>query len=165
GAAAGREAAETAGREALETTGREVAETTGRETAEQAARTTGEHELSTISTNAAENIKPGELVPYDPDFAMQQVASADHPTASQLDEFGASQSNWTRSQTEAGPIKYTDENGINRLTIKKGSPRTPGSENPHIEMKGSDGQRFDKYGFNVTRRSPGNHTPIEWDLP
>ena len=53
---AGREAAETAGREALETTGREVAETTGRETAEQAARTTGEHELSTISTDAAENV-------------------------------------------------------------------------------------------------------------
>lgn len=36
---------------------------------------------------------------------------------------------------------------------------------PHVEMRNAAGQRVDPFGNAVTRRSPGNHTPIEWDLP
>jgi len=38
-------------------------------------------------------------------------------------------------------------------------------EVPHVEIRNAAGQRIDPYGNTVTRRSPGNHTPIEWDLP
>lgn len=51
------------------------------------------------------------------------------------------------------------------MTIKQGSARTPGSENPHVELRNEQGQRIDSQGNPITRRSPGNHTPIEWDLP
>jgi hypothetical protein len=64
------------------------------------------------------------------------------PTASELEEVGQERG-WTRSQTTDGPIKYTDERGINRLTIKKGSARTPGSENPHVEVRSPQGERYD----------------------
>lgn len=84
--------------------------------------------------------------------------------ASDLVGFGESQG-WTRTQTENGPIKFVDENGVTRLTIKSGSPRAPGSAHPHVEMRNADGQRIDPDGNLVTRKSPGNHTPIDWDLP
>jgi hypothetical protein len=42
---------------------------------------------------------------------------------------------WKFGQTENGPIKYFDENGVPRVTIKRGSARTPGSENPHVELR------------------------------
>ena len=63
-----------------------------------------------------------------------------------------------------GPIKFLDENGISRLTIKRGSSRAPGSGNPHIEIRNVDGNRIDAFGNPVTRKSPANHTPIKWDL-
>jgi hypothetical protein len=103
------------------------------------------------------------LTKYDPDFALGQITSGGRATASQLDEFGRSQG-WIRSQTATGPIKYTDANGVVRVTIKKGSPRAPGSGSPHVEMRNAEGVRIDPYGNPVTRTSPGNHTPIEWDL-
>lgn len=71
---------------------------------------------------------------------------------------------WTRSRTPTGPVKYVDENGIPRVTIKQGSPRTPGSEQPHVELRDATGQRVDPWGNPVVRRSPANHTPIDWDL-
>jgi len=71
---------------------------------------------------------------------------------------------WTRTQTPDGPIKYVDENGVVRLTIKKGSPRTPGSNAPHVEIRDPTGRRVDPAGNPVLRRSPDNHTPIDWDL-
>ncbi|MFI5719827.1 hypothetical protein [Nocardia sp. NPDC051750] len=86
------------------------------------------------------------------------------PKASELEQY-AQEQGWTRSKTETGPIKYTDENGIIRLTIKRGTPRTPGSENPHVEIRNSDGQRVDPDGNHVSKSDPGNHTPIEMDLP
>lgn len=85
------------------------------------------------------------------------------PKASDLEKY-AQEQGWTRSKTPDGPIKYTDGNGIVRLTIKKGSPRAPGSGNPHVEIRNSDGGRTDPYGNPVTRKSTGNHTPIIWDL-
>jgi hypothetical protein len=58
-------------------------------------------------------------------------------------------------------IDYTDP----AQTIKRGSARTPGSGNPHVELGGPNGQRIDHEGNPVTRSSPANHTPIDWNLP
>lgn len=90
-------------------------------------------------------------------------ASGTTPKASEIENW-AQEQGWTRSQTENGPIKYTDENGVVRATIKRGSPRTPGSENPHVELRNAQGERVDTQGNPVTRRSTGNHTPVDWDL-
>jgi hypothetical protein len=91
-------------------------------------------------------------------------ASGQVPKASDIEKY-AQEQGWTKSQTENGPIKYTDQNGVIRITLKKGSGRTPGSENPHVEIRNSDGLRTDPFGNPVTRKSPGNHTSIDWDLP
>ncbi|MFF0766552.1 Hint domain-containing protein [Streptomyces sp. NPDC003737] len=100
---------------------------------------------------------------YDADFAMGQLTRNGTAKASRLEEFGNS-NGWIRSQTENGPIKFRDANGILRLTVKKGTGRAPGSSDPHVEMRNADGERIDSFGNPVTRKSPGNHTPIEWDL-
>jgi RHS repeat-associated protein len=71
---------------------------------------------------------------------------------------------WKRTQTANGPIKYVDENGVVRATVKQGSSRSPGSGSPHVELRDAAGQRVDPTGNPVTRKSPENHTPIEWDL-
>jgi RHS repeat-associated protein len=84
------------------------------------------------------------------------------PSASELELFGISQG-WTASQTPSGPLKFIDQNGITRMTLKSGSPRTPGSGSPHAEFRDPTGQRIDPFGNSVERRSRGNHTPIEWD--
>ena len=108
---------------------------------------------------------PGnQLVPYNPDVALSQLTRGLDATASQLIRFVTAQG-WRRVQTPTGPIKFVDANGIVRLTIKQGSPRAPGSGSPHVEMRNARGERIDAFGFQVTRRSPGNHTPIVWDLP
>ncbi|GAA5151967.1 putative T7SS-secreted protein [Amycolatopsis dongchuanensis] len=93
----------------------------------------------------------------------EQFKEGTPPKASDLERYAESQG-WTRTQTPNGPPKYVDENGIPRMTIKQGSSRTPGSENPHVELRNEHGQRIDPQGNPVNRRSPGNHTPIEWDL-
>ncbi|KMO84143.1 hypothetical protein [Mycolicibacterium chubuense] len=84
------------------------------------------------------------------------------PKASELENYANSQG-WAKVQTPGGPPKYVDENGVVRMTIKEGSPRTPGSEAPHVELRDATGQRIDPNGNPVTRRSEGNHTPILWD--
>jgi len=86
------------------------------------------------------------------------------PKATDLEKY-AQEQGWVRSRTENGPVKYTDDNGVTRFTIKRGSQRTPGSETPHIEIRNTDGARIDPEGNLVTKRSPGNHTPIEMDVP
>jgi hypothetical protein len=86
-----------------------------------------------------------------------------HGAASHIADWAASQG-WTRRQTATGPLKFVDDNGIVRVTIKKGSPRTPGSEHPHVELRNTAGQRIDPQGSPVNRNSPANHTPIVWDL-
>ncbi len=85
------------------------------------------------------------------------------PKASDLEKLAQDQG-WTRRQSPAGPIKYFDGNGIERITIKRGSSRTPGSENPHVAMRNAENDRVDPWGNLVTDRSMGNHTPISWDL-
>ena len=84
------------------------------------------------------------------------------PKASELEDYATSQG-WTKTETPTGPAKYVDENGVARMTIKHGSPRTPGSEAPHVELREANGQRIDPFGNPVTQRSDGNHTPVEWD--
>jgi RHS repeat-associated protein len=81
-------------------------------------------------------------------------------TEAELRAYAESQG-WTLEQTATGPAKYVDENGIPRLTIKSGSSRTPGSEDPHIEVRNETGQRTDPFGNPVNRRSPDNHYPYE----
>lgn len=85
------------------------------------------------------------------------------PKASELGDW-AERQGWTRTQTENGPPKYLDQNGVRRVTVKRGTPRAPGSEHPHVELRDKDGQRIDPNGNPVNRRDPGNHTPIDWDL-
>ena|GEM_PF-5385421 len=113
------------------------------------------------STSAAANTGTA-LVKYDADFAVGQLTAGGRATASQLDEFGSLQG-WARSQTATGPVKFTDGNGVVRLTIKQGSPRAPGSGVPHVELRNPDGIRIDPFGNPVSRTSIGNHTPIVWD--
>jgi hypothetical protein len=92
----------------------------------------------------------------------ENFANGGVPKASDLEGYALKQG-WTKSQTETGPAHYLDENGMKRLTLKQGSGRTPGSEDPHAEMRNESGNRIDSDGNEVTRRSPGNHSPIEWD--
>lgn len=100
---------------------------------------------------------------FDPERAAANT-NGNKPKASELEEYARSEG-WTKIQTANGPPKYIDENGVTRLTIKSGTDRAPGSDGPHVEIRNADGQRVDPFGNEVTRRSPGNHTPIEWDLP
>ena len=36
--------------------------------------------------------------------------------------------------------------------------------NPHVEIRNAQGERIDIAGNLVARKSPKNHTPIEYDL-
>lgn len=83
--------------------------------------------------------------------------------ASRLERYCLDQG-WTRSRVSHGPIKYVDGNGIDRMTLKSGSARTRGSETPHVALRDESGRRVDAEGNPVSRRSPGNHTEITWDL-
>jgi hypothetical protein len=103
------------------------------------------------------------IVKYDAAFARSQILGGGKGKASDIVRWAEGQG-WTRTRSPGGPIKYVDQNGIVRATIKQGSPRTPGSEIPHVELRAATGQRIDPYGNPVTKPSPGNHTPIEWDL-
>lgn len=106
----------------------------------------------------------GALVKYDADFAIAQLTKGGRGTASGLVDLAESQG-WKAVQSPGGPLKYFDSNEIERLVIKRGSARTPGSDFPHVAIRNVSGQRVDPYGNPVTRKSPGNHTPITWDLP
>ena len=94
---------------------------------------------------------------------MEELFKNKTPNASDLIKY-AEKRGWNMSQSKNGPIKFKDKNGIERLIIKKGSPRTIGSEMPHVEIKNSQGKRIDPYGVSVSKKSPKNHTPINWDL-
>ncbi len=63
-----------------------------------------------------------------------------------------------------GPLKYVDKNGYKRITIKKGSARTPGSEDPHVALRDDNGKRIDPFGNKVQQDDPANHTPIDYDI-
>jgi RHS repeat-associated protein len=89
--------------------------------------------------------------------------SGNKPKATDLKQFAEKQG-WKAEQAANGPLKYFDSNGVNRMTIKKGSSRAPGSNMSHVELRNSSGQRVNKHGDPVTRKSSGNHTPIDFDL-
>jgi len=84
------------------------------------------------------------------------------PSATELINFAKGQG-WTEAPRGSGPIKLIDSNGVSRLTLTTGSPRTPGSELPHVEIRNPRGLSVDPNGNLVLRKSIGNHTPIEWD--
>lgn len=96
-------------------------------------------------------------------FEKKNPFDDDLPNASDIEKW-TQQQGWIKSRTANGPIKYTDQSGVVRVTIKKGSPRAPGSTKPHVELRNASGQRIDPAGNPVTRKSPGNHTPINYDL-
>ncbi|MEU4672949.1 hypothetical protein AB0F91_34550 [Amycolatopsis sp. NPDC023774] len=80
------------------------------------------------------------------------------PKVSDLQRYAGAQG-WTKEQTPTGPENCVDDNGIVRMTLKQGSARTPGSENPHVDLQNQDGVRTDPSGNPVTRKSPGQpHT-------
>lgn len=97
--------------------------------------------------------KPTPLCKLDPDVVIGQLTSSGKAGASDLVKFGESQGG-TRVQTERGPIKFIDSNGIVRVTIKRGSSRVRGSAFPHVEIRNAAGQRIDPYGNPVSRTSP-----------
>ncbi len=92
----------------------------------------------------------------------QLVASGD-ARASQLVDYGVARG-WTHTQSLNGPIRFVDQNGVVRLTIKSGSARAIGSNFPHVELRNADGIRVDGFGQPVSRREILNHAPIVWDL-
>lgn len=85
------------------------------------------------------------------------------PKASELIKFAEKQG-WELKQTPTGPKKFFDNNGINRMTIKRGSSRTPGSEDPHVALRDENNKRIDPFGNQVINHSLENHTKIDWDL-
>ena len=110
---------------------------------------------------AGKGIKAGEK--FLKDTKLVRAFDEGTPRASDIEAWALAQG-WVRSKKPTGPVKYLDEKGIARVTLKKGSSRTPGSDNPHVEFKDIKGQRVDPFGNPVTRRSIGNHAPIIWDL-
>jgi filamentous hemagglutinin len=94
---------------------------------------------------------------------IQIVERGEIPKASDF-KLWAELQGWQPTQTPKGPLKYVDENGVARLTLKQGSSRTPGSNYPHVELRMADRQRIDIWGNHVTRTSPGNHIRIQWDI-
>jgi len=110
------------------------------------------------------NVGPCDTVPNGGAKGIDKLFEAGRtPKASELKQYAEAQG-WKPSQTDGGPLKYVDENGIPRVTIKQGSSRAPGSADPHVEFKDAVGQRTDAFGNPVTRKSPDNHTSIEFDL-
>ena len=97
------------------------------------------------------------------DVPLSELFLGRLPAASEIASWAEAQG-FTRTQTAKGPIKYVDKNGFVRITLKQGSPRSPGSHHPHVELRDANGRRIDPAGQVVSRKSPLNHTPIDWDL-
>lgn len=76
----------------------------------------------------------------------------------------AEQQGWKAMQSAGGPLKYVDESGVIRMTIKQGTDRAAGSGFPHVELRNALGKRIDAFGNEVTRKGLGNHAKIIYDL-
>ena len=89
------------------------------------------------------------------------------PKASDLIE-SATQQGWTQ-KPGTGPRTFVDANGQKRLVIKAPENRPgldAGSNVPHVEAFDAAGQRIDPVsGLPTTRKSPGNHREIDFDVP
>ncbi|WP_143229982.1 hypothetical protein [Actinophytocola xanthii] len=55
--------------------------------------------------------------------------------------------------------------GGGRTPLVRMTDGAPGSGSPHVEVRNAVGARIDSYENSVTRKSIGNHTTIEYDLP
>lgn len=91
-------------------------------------------------------------------------SSARNTTAKELAAFSGRSGWYPFRKNPTSPLSYVDKRGVPRITIKKGSVRTPGSEIPHASIRNFKGELVDNTGKPTTRRSPGNHTPIDWNL-
>ena len=92
------------------------------------------------------------------------ISTGINPKASDFKVWAESEQGWHPTQKPNGPLKYIDNNGVARLTLKQGSPRTPGSNDPHVELKNANNIRIDLQGKPVNKKSIANHTPIDWDI-
>lgn len=70
----------------------------------------------------------------------------------------------TKINPKASDFQMWAESQQARLTLKQGTPRAPGSNHPHVELKNAKGSRIDLQGKLVNRKTPANHTPIDWDI-
>jgi RHS repeat-associated protein len=87
------------------------------------------------------------------------------PTMRQVANW-AERQGFRRTQSPTGPVKYIDRNGVARIEIKQGSPRTPGSELPHIGARNPQGNRIDpRTGNRAPRSSPESHAPVRPERP
>ncbi len=73
---------------------------------------------------------------------IQAFVGGEVPKASDF-KLWAELQGWQPIQNPRGPLKYRDESGVVRLTLKQGSSRTPGSNYPHVELRNADSQRID----------------------
>lgn len=95
---------------------------------------------------------------------IQAISTRINPKASDFQVWAESQQGWHPTQTPNGPLKYIDKNGVVRLTLKQGSPRAPGSNHPHVELRNPKGSRIDLQGKPVIKKTTANHTRIDWDI-
>lgn len=95
---------------------------------------------------------------------IQAISTGINPKASDFQVWADSQQGWHPTQAPNGPLKYIDKNRVARLTLKQGSPRAPGSNYPHVELKNANNIRIDLQGNPVTRKSTDNHPRIDWDI-
>ena len=95
---------------------------------------------------------------------IQAISTNINPQASDFQVWAESQQGWHLTQTPNGPLKYIDKNRKARLTLKQGTPRAPGSNHPHVEVRNPKNIRIDLQGKPVNRKSIANHTPIDWDI-
>ncbi|MCL6600748.1 MAG: hypothetical protein K6T81_18740 [Alicyclobacillus macrosporangiidus] len=118
--------------------------------------------IELVELAGLESAMAGEIAQLDI-FGVDQSETL---TASKPRQF-AQRQGWKSTKTSTGPEKWFDQSGSKRprLIIKQGSSRTPGSEGPHVEIFDETGQRIDRYGNPVSKRSPENHTPIIYDEP
>ena len=95
---------------------------------------------------------------------IEAISTRINPKASDFQVWAESQQGWHPTQTPNGSLKYIDKKQVARLTLKQGSPRAPGSNHPHLELRNPKNNRIDLQGKPVTRKSRDNHTPIDWDI-
>jgi len=95
---------------------------------------------------------------------IQAISTNINPQASDFQVWAESQQGWHLTQTLNGPLKYIDKNRVARLTLKQGTPRAPGSNHPHVELRNPKKSRIDLQGKPVIKKTTPNHPPIDWDI-
>jgi filamentous hemagglutinin len=73
---------------------------------------------------------------------IQAISTNINPQASDFKVWAELEQGWHRKETSNGPLKYIDKNGVARLTLKQGTQRVPGSNDPHVEFKNANNIRI-----------------------